>query len=211
MSQRRGSLLKSLFVLVLCGAVVYAVVVALGPWAVHIGGRSTPLLYWHGSGKLRTKGGAEYPLYVLFYPSPTFSRLQREGLRPTGGLQGSAWLCTSRGVTQRLKLSGTIYGGWSSTEGSLMAFRLLEPKPIDLGQGQGYFDLAGKWRGPQLVMDDHPSPPKAGGPGTPMDDRGSVGGQFRSGLRIEHPSVTLDWEDFRIFEAVCANKASSPR
>ena len=194
MSERRGSLLKSLFMLILCGALIYAVIAVLNPWALHIGGRSTPLLYWHGSGKLHTKGGAEYPLYVSFYPSPHFSRLQREGLRPTGGLQGSAWLCTSRRVMQRLKLSGTIYGGWTSTEGSVMTFRLLEPKTIDLGQGQGYFDLTGKWRGPQLAM----------------DDRSSVGGPFRSGLRIEHASVAFDWEDFRIFEAVCANKASSP-
>jgi len=193
MSQRRGSLLKSLFLLVLCGGVVYGVIVALNPWAVHIGGRRTPLLMWQGSGKLRTKGGMEYPLYVNFYPSPHFSRLHREGLRPTGGVQGSAWLCTSRGVTQRLNLGGTIYNGWSSTEDSLIAFRLLEPKVIDVGQRQGYIDLAGKWRGPQLVMNN-----QSGG--------ASV---FRSGLNIEDASVTLDWETYPVFEAVCANKPNS--
>lgn len=192
MSQR-GSFAKSFFMLVLIGALVYGAVLALDPWAFHIGGRWTPLLMWQGSGQLHTKGG-EYPLYVSFYPSAHFSRLHLEGLRPAGGLQGSAWLCTSRGVTQRMTLSGTIYGGWSSTEGSLMAFRLLEPKVIDVGQRQGYFDLAGRWRGRQLVM----------------DDRGSWSSAFRSGLRIEQASVTLDWESFSAFEAACANRSDSP-
>jgi len=183
------SLLKFLAAAILAGAVFYAVVVLLDPWALHIGGRFTPFLTWQGSGKLLTKGGGEYPLYVYFYPSSHFSRLHMDGLRPAGGVQGSGWLCTSRGVTQRLTLGGTIYGGWRSTEGSLIGFRLLELKVIDVGQGQGYFDLYGKWRGPELVM----------------DDRGNPGGQFRSGLRIEHASVTLDWGSYSDFKAVCAS------
>jgi len=194
MRQRRLSLAMSFWVLLLGGALFYGVVVALDPWAFHIGGRWTPLLTWQGSGKLLTKGGIEYPLWVSFYPSSHFSRLHMDGLRPTGGLQGSAWLCTSRGVTERLELSGTIYGGWRSTEGSLMAFRLLEPKIIDLGQRRGYFDLAGRWRGQELVM----------------EDRGSVGSAFRSGLKIEHASVTLDWGGYSDFKAVCASAAISP-
>jgi hypothetical protein len=188
MQQRRGCLTQLFLALVLCGGLFYVVVLALDPWAMHIGGRWTPLLMWQGSGKLVTKGGTAYPLYVNLYPSSHFSRLHMDGQRPTGGVQGSAWLCTSRGVTQRLNLSGTIYGGWTSTEGSLMAFRLTEPKIIDVGQRQGYFDLAGRWQGPQLVM----------------DDRGNASGTFRSGLRIEHASVTLNWGSYSDFEARCA-------
>ncbi|HYL93952.1 MAG TPA: hypothetical protein VEW69_12445, partial [Alphaproteobacteria bacterium] len=92
--------------LVVGGALFYGVVVALNPWSLHIGGRWTPLLYWSGSGNLITKGGA-YPLYVSFFPSSHFSRLRLDGLRPTGGVQGSGWLCTSPGVMQYLELSGT--------------------------------------------------------------------------------------------------------
>jgi hypothetical protein len=55
-------------------------------------------------------------------------------------------------VIQRLELSGTIYGGWRSTEGSLLEFRPLEPKVLDVGQGQDFFDLFGRWRGPEFVM-----------------------------------------------------------
>jgi hypothetical protein len=194
MQQRRGCLVRLLWLAVFCVGVLYAVVAITSPWAFHIGGRWTPLATWQGSGKLLTKGG-EYPLYVSFYPSSHFSRLHAGGLRPTGGLQGSGWLCTAPGVTERLALTGTIYGGWSSTENSLMSFRLLEPiKIIDVGQKRGYFDLAGRWRGPELVM----------------DDQGSVGGTFKSGLRIDHASVTLDWGSYSDFKAMCANGKKSP-
>lgn len=190
-----GCIAKVFLVLILGCALLYAVVAATDPWAFHIGGRPTPLLTWRGSGKLLTKGGGEYPLYLYFYPSSHFSQLHREGLRPTGGVQGWGWLCTSPGVTQSLRLSGTIWGGWSSTDGSLIAFRLLEPTPFNVGQREGYFDLAGRFKGPKLVMDSGTEP----------------GSQFRSGLRLDHPSVALDWDTYSHFKSVCASSFSQRR
>ena len=35
-----------------------------------------------------------------------------------------------------------------------MSFRLLEPKIFDVGQRQGFFNLYGRWHGPELVMED---------------------------------------------------------
>jgi hypothetical protein len=163
------------------------------PWAFHIGGRWTPLLNWSGSGKLITKSGT-YPLYVSFFPSPHFSRLRLDGLRPTGGLQGTGVLYRSPGVAQQLKLSGTIYGAWRSTEDSVMQFRLLEWQILQTHQVRGYFDLYGRWQGPELVM----------------DDRGAWGSVFRSGLKIEHASVTLAWVPYLSFEGVGASAPNSP-
>jgi hypothetical protein len=185
--QWRGCLANLLGLLILGVVVFYGVAAITNPWAFHIGGRPTPLLYWSGSGKLVTKGGT-YPVYITLFPSPHFSTLHLDGLRPTGGVQGSGWLCTPRGKPQYLKLSGTIYGGWRSTEGSVMSFRLLEQKIFDVGQQQGYFDLYGRWHGQELVM----------------DDRGRSSGTFRSGLKIEHASVTFDWGRYWSFRNVCA-------
>ncbi len=163
--------------------------VAIQPWALHIGGRWTPLLTWWGSGTLLTKSGREYPLFVMLYPAAHFSHLHLDGRRPTGGVQGNACLCTSPGVFQYLKLSGTLYGGWQSTDGSLMDFRLLEPTVIDVGQARaGYFNLIGQWHGPELVL----------------DDRGSWSRPFRSGLRIERASVTLHWSPYWTCKSACA-------
>lgn len=190
--KRRGCLSTLLGLLLLGVALVYGVAALTSPWAFHIGGRWTPLLYWSGYGKLLTKGGT-YPLYVSFFPSSHSSKLHLDGLRPTGGLQGRGWLCTSPGVVQRLTLSGTIFGGWKSTEGSLMDFRLLEWQIFNTGQRRGYFNLYGRWRGPELVM----------------GDRGEPGSPFRSSLKIEHASVVLDWGGYSDFKTMCASATNS--
>jgi len=178
---------KLLGALVFCGALVYGGIAITAPWAFHIGGRWTPLLYWTGSGKLVTKNGT-YPIYVSISPSSHFSRLRLDGLRPTGGVKGTGYLCTSPGVTQYLDLSGTIFGGWQSTEGSLMGVRVLEHQIFNNGQRRGYFDLYGYWHGPEVVM----------------NDRGHPGSAFRSGLKIENASVTLNWTSYADFKAECA-------
>ncbi len=52
-----------------------------------------------------------------------------------------------------MQLSGTMYGGYTSDSDSLLAFRLLEwCQPFALNQAKrGFFDLAGNWRGPELI------------------------------------------------------------
>lgn len=193
MSKRGGCLANIFKLLLLCLIVFYSAVGLTNPWAFHIGGRSTPFLYWSGFGKLVTKSGT-YPLYVMFYPSAHSSKLRLDGLRPTSGLQGSASLCTAPGVLENLKVRGTVYGGWTSTEGSVMEFRLLEYEIFDVGQRQGYFDLFGRFSGPELVM----------------DDRGESSGKFRSGLKIEHASVTLDYGNFSDFKKACSSLTNMP-
>ena len=187
-----GSLFRVLLAGIFGGALLYGVVVITAPWSLHIGQRWTPFLTWHGYGKLLTKAGAQYPLYVSLYPSSHFSQLHREGLRPTGGVQGQGWLCTASGATQRLELTGTIYGGWRSTANSLFAFRLLEARIINNGQARGFFDLTGRWQGPKLVM----------------DQRGSAPETFRSGLRIERAFLTLSWGSFSQFKELCTGASN---
>jgi len=193
--KRHGCIASLLGLVLLCAGIVYGVAAITAPWSFHIGGVSTPLLSWSATGMLQTKGG-NYPLYVFLYPDSHFSRLrlrsqEGEDLRPTGGVQGSAWLCTSRDVAQRLKLSGTIYNGWSNTEGSVISFRLLEWYFFDSRPTRGYLDLEGRWNGTKLVM----------------DDRGSLAKTFRSDLKIEHASVTLNPGSYSDFKAACADTA----
>ncbi|HEY9126221.1 MAG TPA: hypothetical protein VIM62_03800, partial [Acidobacteriaceae bacterium] len=112
-------------------AIAYAVLVALNPWALHIGGRLTPLLYWHGSGTLHSQDGKTYLLYVRFSPTRSGGAHgggRREGKIVGARLNGSGWLCVAPGQIQRLTLSGTMYGGYTSSDGSLFDFRLLSWK-----------------------------------------------------------------------------------
>jgi hypothetical protein len=187
-----GCLFKLIVLPILMGAVVCVVIAVLNPWALHMGGRATPLMYWQGTGTVVSKDGKTYPLYVFFLPGTGASRLHREGLRPNSGLQGTGELCTGPGQTQMLKLSGTMYGGYSSTEGSLMDFRLFEWKIFDPQMRKGYFDLAGNWRGGELVMDRPLSQSRV----------------FLSGVRIQDATATLRWGTKDEFEAACRGMGS---
>ena len=194
-TRRVRTIFKLVMVLVVGGAVFYGVVVALNPWALHIGGQPTPLLYWTGMGTLTAKDGKTYPLYVFFYPGGPASHLRLDGLRPNSGLRGTAELCSAPGTTELLKLSGTMYGGYRSTEGSLMGFRLLEwRKSFQINpQYRGFFDLAGRWRGAELVM----------------DRPGEQGIAFQSGMFIDHATVTLHAASRGEFEAACRAMGSA--
>jgi hypothetical protein len=183
--RRRGRAIPRLLLVLI---LVYGVVVLLNPWAIHIGGQWTPLLIWTGTGKLVTASGT-YPLLVTLGPSADHSRLRLDGLRPTSGVSGWGWLCTPDGKTIRLRLYGTIYGGWRSTDGALTQIRLLERlQNFPSIQDGGYVDLFGHWHGPQLAM----------------DDRNEWSASFQSGMKIKHASVALRSGSKSEFNAACA-------
>ena len=187
-----GCLTKLLLFVLVGLAVMWGLLVALNPWALHIGGRSTPLLYWHGTGTIHAKGGKSLPLYVWFAPGQPggfSSGGRRDGKIVAARLQGSAWLCLAPGTVELLELSGTMYGGYLSDSDSLLDFRLLERrKPFAINpQRRGFFDVAGTWRGPELVMN---RPNEQGIP-------------FKSGLLIDSAVVTLRWASYEEFESSC--------
>ena len=179
----------------LAGAVVavYALTVILNPWALHIGGRSTPLLYWHGSGNVFAKSGKTYPLYMSFWPGKPqkHSGGRREGKLKTADLNGTGWLCIGPGSVERMDMSATMYGGYSSTVDSLFEFRLLEwRKPFAVNyQHRGYFDLAGTFQGPNLVLNR-------------PNEQGSL---FQSGMLIDKAMATLHFGSYSEFETACRN------
>jgi hypothetical protein len=188
----RGCLANLILLAVVGTGAAWVLIVALHPWALHIGGRSTPLLFWHGTGTVVSKDGKTYPLYVSFWPGrPTgySGGGRREGKRKSADLSGSGWLCVAPGSVERMKISGDLYGGYASDAESLLDFRLLEwRKPFALNPpSRGFFDLAGQWQHGNLVM-NHPN---------------EQGIRFLSGLFIEHATVTLHWASYDEFETAC--------
>ena len=123
----------------------------LTPWAFRIGGRWT-LGYWTGVGRIRDSAGAEYGLYVYFYPwARSTSRLGKQPW-PRSGLRGDASVCTAYGTSYKLNLSGGIYGAYLDTDGKTQTFYLVEPRGPKIRR---QFSLYGTWQGPNLIMDDH--------------------------------------------------------
>lgn len=86
-------------------------------------------------------------------------------------------------------MSATMYGGYSNTAGSLFSFRLLEwRKPFAINyQYRGFFDLAGMFQGPDLVLN---RPNEQGVP-------------LKSGLLIDHATANLHWGTYEEFQSAC--------
>jgi hypothetical protein len=142
--------------LVLVCMVFFLMFALVAPWSFRIGGRWT-LGFWQGLGTLQAESGGAYPLYVYFFPGfRGMSRLRLNGQRPTNSLRGMGYLCSAQGVIQRMDLTGDIYGTYLNTDGNQTGFRLLDwRKPFRINyQYRRYFDLYGRWNGPELVMQD---------------------------------------------------------
>jgi hypothetical protein len=148
--------LGCLSALVLGLVVVLAVTALLAPWAFHIGGQWTPGFWW-GYGKLRATNGVEYPIYIYFSPNfRSMTRLRLNGQRPISGLIGGGWLCAAPGVTQRLDLTGDMYGNYLTTDGDQMNIRLLDWRHVIRinPQNRRYVDFLGRWNGSELPMQE---------------------------------------------------------
>lgn len=199
MGQRRsclglisGCLAKlALMGIALC-AFGWLLLVVLNPWALHIGGRSTTLLYWHGTGTVVAANGKSYPFYATFWPGkPGRGQVigRREGKGWSANIGGNGWLCIAPGSVERMTLSGTMYGGYTSSADSLFDFRFLEwRKPFSINPPiRGFFDVAGMWHGDELVMD---RPNEQGIP-------------LKTGPYIDRAKVTLRWASYKEFEEAC--------
>jgi hypothetical protein len=186
-----GCLTKLVVWAAVAAAFVWVVMVAMNPWALNIGGRSTPLLYWHGTGTVVAKDGRSYPLYLTFWPGRPgrHNGGRREGKGWSADLDGTGWLCVAPGSAERMDVSGTMFGGYTSSTDSLFDFRLLEwRKPFVINpQHRGFFDVAGNWHGAELVLD---RPNEQGVP-------------FKSGMIIDRAKVTLHWANRAEFDAAC--------
>ena len=140
----------------------------------------------------RVEGGKTYPLYVGFYPGRPqgfHGGGRREGKVVSAHLEGSGWLCIAPGTIEPMDVSGTMYGGYASSDDSLLDFRVLERRKAFAinPQRRGFFDVAGSWHGQELVLD------RPGEQGIP----------FKSGLLIDNATVTLRWASYEEFEAAC--------
>jgi len=186
-----GCLTKLVLFAAAATAFVYLLTMALNPWALHIGGRSTPLLWWHGSGTLQSKDGKTYPLYISFFPGRPgrHNGGRREGKGWSADLDGNGWLCIAPGQIERMNLSGTMFGGYTSDANSLLSFRLLEwRRPFSINyQHRGFFDLAGNWRNQELVL-DRPN---------------EQGIKLNTGPFIDNATATLRWSSYQDFESAC--------
>lgn len=181
------------------GTIVVTIVVGIlcifvfSPWALHMGGRLTPAMRWHGYGKMHSSSAADFGLYLdIYYSDPG---RQRSAVQPSN-LNGSAMLCSPKLPGHKYRLSGTVYSAWLSTDGKRTVIHLYSPK-----NGEKLdFSLEGAWNGQQLVMNDRGSLASGFNPdGSP---HGVGVGVYRP---REKADVTLEYGSQDDFETICRN------
>jgi hypothetical protein len=120
------------------------------PWALHMGGRFTPLESWQGFGPAQASNGGRYLLYLSLrggYVAYTFSKTFGGRGFPYS-LSGAAELCTESGRTYAFDVEGSV-GGWLSTDGAATSVDLVDgPRSL----GKYVVDLPGAWHGPALYL-----------------------------------------------------------
>lgn len=161
------------------------------PWALHMGGRFTPAMRWHGYGKMHSSYGADYGLYLdIYYSEPG---RQRSAVQASN-LNGSATLCGPKLQAHKYRLSGTVYGAWLNADGKRMVLHLYSPK-----DGQKLdFSLEGAWDGQQLNLNDRGS--LASGFNQDGSPRGVGVGIYGP---KEKADVTLEYGGQSDFEPIC--------
>ena len=126
--------------------VLFAVTILINPWALHMGGRWTPALVWHGVGKLQSTSGASYGLFLEVTPF-----VHHDGTANSNNLTGSAKICTPQGDVYPLTVSGSLKRAWLDADGKPVTFYFYSLKNAATKLD---FELLGAWHGQELVLED---------------------------------------------------------
>jgi hypothetical protein len=148
---RRGPRFGWRGLLVVVVVVILVVYIVPTPWALHIGGKFTPLEDWDGVGSVSATNGGHYVLYThlqggLLGGGPHADCSFGGGCNT---LHGNAKLCTQTGATYSLNLSGDVHSWWS-TDGATTSVDLTGKELPD-----GWVvAFKGKWAGSVLPLAD---------------------------------------------------------
>jgi hypothetical protein len=167
-----------------------AAMLLVKPWAVHIGGRWTPALVWHGVGKLQSTSGAKYGIFLDLSMSSG-----RDGRRD---FMGTAKICTQQGDIYPLAVDGYLKRAWLDVEGKQVVFYLSNPKEA---RPRLNFSLLGAWHGRELSLDDKGSMAMSFSP-----DGRAKGYLVGQNSPQETTTGTLHYATETEFSAACAAK-----
>ena len=173
-----------------------AVLLILNPWALHIGGRWTPALTWHGVGKLQSSSGANYGLFLdvsLFMESGRHSTIGGHN-----NLSGTAKLCTPQGEIYPLTVRGHIKQVWLDADRKPVTFYF---RSLKNAQPKLSFELLGSWEGQQLILEDR------GDMAMSFAPNGSAKGYLK-GMNSpkENTAGTLHYATESEFSAACGSR-----
>jgi hypothetical protein len=168
--------------------VIVLIAVVGHPWALHMGGRWTPAMVWHGYGKMHSSTGADYMMWMNIGPMAMASR--KSGRRDN--FQGTAIVCTPQGTALTMDVFGKMSGWLNVDEARMLVTTQRGVRPALT------FRLNGYWKGSDLFLQDN------GSLADSFRADGSPKG-FAQGLRApaENAQVSLRYGKQSEFEATC--------
>jgi hypothetical protein len=176
-----------------------AVYVVLNPWALHIGGRWTPAMTWHGVGKLESTSGAKYGLFLEV--NLATQRRRHSTLGGANNLTGTAKLCTPQGEIYPLAVGGHVKGAWLDADRKPVTFYFRSLKDA---QPRLNFELLGAWQGEELVIEDRGNMAMSFAP-----DGRAKGYLKGANSAKENTAGTLHYATESEFDAVCSLKSGN--
>jgi hypothetical protein len=148
-----GCLTRLVLVLVVGIALVVAIDAIFAPWSFFLGGKFHILPVWEGMGTLHAHSG-DYVLSIWMAPAPAGRTFNLPHFR------GYGYLCTPRGERYVLRLSADMQQHPGiDTNGLAMDIDMYQRRwnySWTL-EGRPRLALRGRWRNPDLVMDDRGS------------------------------------------------------
>jgi hypothetical protein len=176
--------------------VIFLIVVVGHPWALHMGGRWTPAMVWHGYGKMHASTGADYMVWMNIGPMAMASR--RSGKREN--FQGTAIVCTPQGAAVTMDATGRV-DAWLDADGKPVRMFVTTRRGMKPTLS---FHLYGQWKGTELVLEDN------GSLADSFRADGSAKG-YLQGPRApkENAQVTLRYGKQSEFEAMCRGGQST--
>jgi len=144
--------MRALRLLLLLALVIVLLYAVPTPWALHIGGESTPFGSWSGFGDVHASNGGQYILFIQFRGG-IIGRRGRPSCSGRGcnNMFGAARLCTESGRIHTFDLTGVVHG-WLTTDGSPTSVRLTGGLPERLPSGW-VVAFHGAWDGPVLSLE----------------------------------------------------------
>jgi hypothetical protein len=178
---RRYILLR---LVLLATIVLLAIYVLPTPWALHIGGRFTPLEEWDGYGPVQASNGGHYLLFTHFRGGILATGHTSCSFRGCNSLTGTAQLCAQGGQRYTFTLTGAVHG-WASTNGARTDLNLTGGTPASLPHGW-VVAFHGVWHGPALPVATSSltkvfTPAGAIRPAASAKDAGTASGTLRFG------------------------------
>jgi hypothetical protein len=119
------------------------------PWIFTVGGRFRLLPFWEGVGDIKGPGGT-YRIFIFFYPKNAGSRVL-----PLTSVGGTGWVCTPSGQSYKVLVGGGTHEVvWRDMDNKPFTLYAYRRNALSTQHLPPKLDFAGRWVGPNLVMED---------------------------------------------------------